>query len=224
MEEKNKLDSLADTLFELMENISGVEESLEKFKAEIKGEVDELKLSINSLKQGESNNPQQNVQSKKVESELAKRFKKLESNVNNIVGSGVLEALSKKIDVKMLIKREIRRYQSMIIFIVLLAFVGSAGFLYLNLTKSQENLMVFGGLMAVLIIALVVVNLNLKRALLGGKNTKEQSSARDEIAIESHTLDMPETLIDDESSIESNTTKTPTAQHREKEIRNTLDE
>lgn len=220
MEEKNKLDSLADILFELMENISGVEESLEKFKTEIKGEVDELKLSINSLKQGESNN----VQSKKVESELAKRFKKLESNVNNIVGSGVLEALSKKIDVKMLIKREIRRYQSMIIFIVLLAFVGSAGFLYLNLTKSQENLMVFGGLMAVLIIALVVVNLNLKRALLGGKSTKEQSSARDEIAIESHTLDIPETLIDDELSIESNTTKTPTAQHREKEIRNTLDE
>ena len=224
MEEKNKIDSLADTLFELMENISSVEESLEKFKAEIKGEVDGLKSSFDSLKGGESNNnPKQSAQGKRMQSELAKRFQMLETNVNNIVGSGVLETLSKKIDAKMLIKREIRRYQFMIMFIVLLALGAGAGFLYFNLATTRGNMIVFGAVIFVFVIALIVVNLNLKRALSADKSTKGQSSARDEIAIESHTLDMPEILIEDEST-QPNAPQKPTAQHREREIRNTLDE
>lgn len=224
MEEQNKIDSLADTLFELMENISSVEESLEKFKGEVKGEIDGLKSSIDSLKSGESAK-KQTPQSKKVDSELAKRFKRLESNINSVISSGALEVLSKKIDKKALIKKEIRRYQFMIMFVLVLIAGGSAAFFYLKLSTTMENLIAFGAVMAVFLIALLVINNNLKLAISEEKRTpKRGKTATDEIAVESHTLDVPD--IDEiQADLEqSHTRPTQHKQNGEIAIRNTFED
>ena len=220
MDEQNRLDSLSDTLFELMENISSVEESLEQFKAEIKAEVESLKTALDESKANlkAKADSAKNAQSKRADSELAKRFKRLEANVNTIIESGVLDTLSKKISAKMLIKKEIRRYQFMIMFVLLLVGGGIAGFFYFNLATTQENLIALGAGLLPFIIALLVINRNLKLSLMEEKRTRH--NVQSDIAIESHTIDMPE--IESDDSMVTLHHQAP-AQHREKEIRNTLD-
>ena len=224
MEEQNKIDSLADTLFELMENISSVEDSLEKFKGEVKSEVEGLKSSLDSLKSGESS--KKSAQSKKVDSELAKRFKRLESNINSVISSGALEVLSKKIDKKALIKKEIRRYQFMIIFVLLLIAGGSGAFFYLKLSTTLENLIAFGAVMAVFLIALLVINNNLKLAISEEKRTPKRGKiATDDIAVESHTLDVPD--IDELQTADFEQPRPHTTQHKQNgeiAIRNTFED
>lgn len=223
MDTQNTLDTLADTLFELMENISEVEESLEATKKEvetIKATIDE---KISTLKtQGSTKT---NTQSKKVDSDLAKRFKKLEANVNLIAKSGALEVLSKKIDKKMIIKQEIRRYQFIMIFILLLVAGGGVTFFYFNLATSYENLIAFGVIILAFLIALFVINNNLKLAITEEKHTRAGISNADEIAFESQTLDMPDmdNLHTDNFSHTPKASAQP-AQHREREIRNTFDD
>ncbi len=223
MEEQDRLDSLSDTLFELMENISNVEESLENFKSEMKAEVESLKSALNQSKADSKADLAKKAQSKKADSELAKRFKKLEANVNTIIDSGVLESLSKKISAKMLIKKEIRRYQFMIMLILVLVIAGIAGFFYFNLSTTMENLIALGAGLVPFIIALLIINRNLKISIMEEKRTRH--NVQSEISIESHTLDMPEVLLN-ESDAEDlvKLHHQPPAQHREKEIRSTFDE
>lgn len=221
MEDKGRLDSLQETLFELMENISQVEESLEATKKE----VAEMKTAIDSKLDSKlgATKADSKSQSKKVDSDLAKRFKKLESNINSVISSGALEVLSKKIDKKALIKKEIRRYQFMIMFILLLVAGGSGAFFYYNLATTQENLITFGAIIAVFLIALIVINSNLKLAISEEKRTPvRDKSSPDEIEIESHTLDMPD--IDDLRSSNSEQPRTRSMQHRDISIRNTFED
>lgn len=222
MDEQSKIDSLSDTLFELMENISSVEESLEQFKAEMKGEVESLKTALDESKADLKAKADlaKSAQSKRADSELAKRFKRLEANVNTIIESGVLDTLSKKISAKMLIKKEIRRYQLMIMLILLLVGGGMAGFFYFNLATTQENLIALGAGLLPFIIALLVINRNLKLSLMEEKRTRH--NVQSDIAMESHTIDMPDMAEDSNSMVTLH--NQPTAQHREKEIRNTFDE
>lgn len=221
MDEQSKLDSLSDTLFELMENISSVEESLEQFKAEMKSEVESLKTALDESKADLKAKADlaKTAQSKRVDSELAKRFKKLEANVNTIIESGVLDTLSKKISAKMLIKKEIRRYQLMIMLVLLLVGGGMAGFFYFNLATTQENLIALGAGLLPFIIALLVINRNLKLSLMEEKRTRH--NVQSDIAMESHTIDMPDMAEDSDSMVTLH--HQPPAQHREKEIRNTFE-
>lgn len=217
MEDKGRLDSLQETLFELMENISQVEESLEATKKE----VAEMKTAIDSKLDSKlgATKADSKSQSKKVDSDL----KKLESNINSVISSGALEVLSKKIDAKMIIKKEIRRYQFIIMFILLLVAGGSGAFFYFNLSTTQENLIAFGAIIAVFLIALIVINSNLKHAISMEKRTPARGkSSPDEIEIESHTLDMPD--IDDLYTSNLEQPRTRSMQHRDISIRNTFED
>lgn len=221
MDEQSKLDSLSETLFELMENISSVEESLEQFKAEIKSEVESLKSALDKSKadlKTKADSPK-SAPNKRADSELAKRFKKLEANVNTIIESGALDTLSKKISAKMLIKKEIRRYQFMIMFVLLLVGVGIAGFFYFNLATTNENLIALGAGLVPFIIAIFVINRNLRLSLTEERHTVR--NVQSDISIESHTIDMPD-MADDLDNMVTLHNQSP-AQHREREIRNTFD-
>lgn len=218
IESQNRLDSLQDTLFELMENISSVEESLEQFKTEIKSEAESLKTTLDDLKADfKSKAPlAKSTQNKKASSDLTRRFKKLEANINTIIDSGVLDAISKKLNAKMLIKKEIRRYQFMIMFVLSLVGIGIVGFFYFNLATTQENLIALICALVPFIIALFIINKNLALSLNEERRIRNTQS---EISIESHTIDMPK-IADDADNV---ATVHPIAQHREKEIRNTFD-
>lgn len=168
MEEQSKIDNLADTMFEIMEDISKVEETIEQ-RIKI---VEALESTINTLKET------QDSHIKKLESfdDIIGRFSKLEQNINLIASSEVLKLLNEKIDKKVLLKNEIAKYQKMILFILAFLALGSIAFFMLGLAHNSYALMAFLAIVACFIIALLIINGNLKRAISEDKITPKKQS------------------------------------------------
>lgn len=176
---EQKLANLADTMFEAMEDISRVEEKMDKGIAEFEA----IKSAFEDIKQA------QETQNKKIEALEAniERLKKLEKNIASIASNDILRQLNQGIDKKILLKNEIAKYQKMILFILLVVLLGSVAFFWFgfmgnNFISTTDATIVFGGVVAFFIIALLVINGNLKASISEEKITPKkvsQSNVRD---------------------------------------------
>lgn len=178
---EQKLANLADTMFEAMEDISRVEEKMDKGIAEFEA----IKSAFEGIKQT------QEAQNKKIEALEAniERLKKLEKNIASIASNDILRQLNQGIDKKILLKNEIASYQKMILFILLVVLLGSVAFFWFgfmgnNFISTTDATIVFGGVVLFFIIALLVINGNLKATISEEKITPKratQSNARDSV-------------------------------------------
>lgn len=183
MESQDKLDNLADTMFEIMEDISRVEETIEqRIKA-----FESLESSLKTLQDT------QDSHSKKLESldNLLERFNKLEQNINSIANSDVLKLLNQKIDKKILLKNEIAKYQKMILLILLLLAFGSIAFFTLGFTTSMNAIIVFIAVALCFIIALLVINSNLKIVISQEKSTPKKVATKQQAKTTSNAESTP---------------------------------
>lgn len=178
METQNKFDNLADTMFEIMEDISQVEETIEQgrknFEA-LEEAVKSLESSTNAMKEMQDSNI------KKMESldNILERLNKIEQSVNSLADSDILKLLNQKIDKKVLLKNEIAKYQKMILGILAFLLLGSIAFFMLfmlGLASSMNATIAFIVIIASLIIALLVINGNLKQVIAEEKITPKKSS------------------------------------------------
>lgn len=175
METQNKFDNLADTMFEIMEDISQVEETIEQgrknFEA-LEEAVKSLESSTNAMKEMQDSNV------KKIESldNILERLNKMEQSVNSLANSDILKLLNQKIDKKVLLKNEIAKYQKMILGILALLALGGIAFFMLGLQSSMNATIIFVAIIASLIIALLVINGNLKQVITEEKITPKKSS------------------------------------------------
>lgn len=177
---EQKLENLADTMFEAMEDISRVEEKLDKGMAEFEA----LKSAVEGIKEA------QETQSKKVETALAdlERLKKLGQNIDSIANSDIINQLRQNIDKKILLKNEVAKYQKMILFILLIVLLGSVAFFWLgfmghNFISTTNATIIFGGVVAFFIIALLVINSNLKAVISEEKITPKKPAQNSANAI-----------------------------------------
>lgn len=210
METQNKFDNLADTMFEIMEDISQVEETIEQgrknFEA-LEEAVKSLESSTNAMKEMQDSNI------KKMESldNILERLNKIEQSVNSLADSDILKLLNQKIDKKVLLKNEIAKYQKMILGILgILAFLalGSIAFLMLGLALSMNATIAFIVIIASLIIALLVINGNLKQVIAEEKITPKKSHPK------------PAVVSSTDSTKQDNAPKSP----QDMEIKSTFDD
>lgn len=197
---EQKLANLADTMFEAMEDISRVEEKMDKGIAEFEA----IKSAVEAIKQAQEAQEKKN---EAIEASL-ERLKKLEKNLNSIAGNDILKQLNQGIDKKILLKQEIAKYQKMILFILLVVLLGSVAFFWFgfmgnNFISTTDATVVFGGTVAFFIIALLVINSNLKAVISEEKITPKnapQSTARDSVKkidkkVDSTKLDSAKALV-----------------------------
>lgn len=206
METQNKFDNLADTMFEIMEDISQVEETIEQgrknFEA-LEEAVKSLESSTNTMKEMQDSNI------KKMESldSILERLNKMEQSVSSLANSDILKLLNQKIDKKVLLKNEIAKYQKMILGILAFLALGSIAFFMLGLASSMNATIAFIAIIALLIIALIVINGNLKQVIAEEKITPKKSHPK------------PAVVSSTDSTKQDNAPKSP-----DMEIKSTFDD
>lgn len=202
METQNKFDNLADTMFEIMEDISQVEETIEQgrknFEA-LEEAVKSLESSTNAMKEMQDSNV------KKIESldNILERLNKMEQNVNSLANSDILKLLNQKIDKKVLLKNEIAKYQKMILGILALLALGGIAFFMLGLQSSMNATIIFVAIIASLIIALLVINGNLKQVITEEKITPKKQTQMPTLKPKEQSQNKNQNKINDDIEIKS---------------------
>ncbi|MDE6886816.1 MAG: hypothetical protein K2P17_07255 [Helicobacteraceae bacterium] len=183
--EYSKLDDLSDTMFKLIEDIGEVEEAVEGNKKEI----EELKVLIDTTKEAQvSQNEtfQKFISSNNIGelsdslSKFQTRFTKLESNIQTIISSGILDELSNSLSQKDLLKKEIKKWQMIMLTILIFVTIVSVAF-FAFVFKSQITSIAVGIFaIAILpfVVAIFIINENVKKLIVNEKMTLPKTSSR----------------------------------------------
>ncbi|MGX3010699.1 hypothetical protein ACWIUD_03925 [Helicobacter sp. 23-1044] len=171
---ENKLENLADTMFELMEDISKLEETIEKGKKDfesVKEMVDSLKQAQDSANSAGDSAPNMSLD------EILERVNKIEKSITTIAKSENIAHLSQNIDKRVLLKSEISKYQTMILVILLIMTLGSVAFFMMELASSLNATIAFLAMVAFFVIALIIINANLKTSIAEEKITPKKADS-----------------------------------------------
>lgn len=169
--ETSKINDLSDTMFKIIEDVSQTEENIENILNEIntlKESISHNATSMQNLKQSQDemlqkiNNNNNNDMSK-----ISAKVIKLEENINKLLGSGMLEELSKNIDNKVILKKQITKWQMFMVgILVFLAFDSVFFFIFIaNATMHNTILIAFFISVLPFIIAMAFVQNNVKNLI-----------------------------------------------------------
>lgn len=172
---EQKIESLSETMFQLSENVAEVEDNLE----ELKNNIETLKTSFEGIKNGAQTDEKLDSHIKEIESLNKKisdfeiRFNKMEKNLSSIAGSGMIEHIGNRIQIKELLKQEIKRHQMILISIVLLCALLSIAFFVVVFPANASSMGLLIYVVAILpfIIALFIINNGLKKLIIDEKTT-----------------------------------------------------
>ncbi|RDU63985.1 hypothetical protein [Helicobacter sp. MIT 14-3879] len=166
--EHSKIDDLSDTMFKLIEDISDVEDKIEETKKDIKALVESFESNLSTIK--ETQTSQAEVIEKLNNNDITNiinKVVKLETNINSIVDSGLLNEVSSKINNKIMLKKEISKWQMIMIGILIFLGLESLFFFIFVFNSATQGNALIALFIAVLpfIIAMYFINNNLKKLI-----------------------------------------------------------
>lgn len=161
--EISKIEDLSDTMFKIIEDVSQTEEIVENLQNEVKTlkeSIENNTASMQNLKQS-----QDEILSKIGNDDLSQvaiKVAKLEANINKVLGSGMLEELSNKIDNKAMLKKQATKWQMITVGILVFLGIESVCFFMFFNNGGSGTLAAFAIAVLPFVIAMIFIHNNVK--------------------------------------------------------------